>query len=114
MLRRMIAFAVGLPLGVVLVTLAVINRQSVTLILDPFHPEAPVLSVVLPLYAYLFGALLLGIMVGGGVVWVTQGAWRRAARRRAAEAQRWRAELQRLERERHDGPARRLMLASKP
>ena len=55
---------------------------------------------MLPFYAYLFGTLLVGIVIGGLATWMTQARWRRTARRRAAEAQRWQAEADRLSRER--------------
>ena len=48
----------------------------------------------------MFGTLLAGILIGGGATWMTQARWRRTARRRAAEAQRWQAEADRLSRER--------------
>jgi len=86
--------------AVILLTLAVINRHAVRLVLDPFRPDAPVLFVELPFYAYLIGALLIGIVVGGLGVWLGQARWRRSARRQGAEVQRWRAEANRLERER--------------
>ena len=52
-------------MAIVLLTLAVANRHGVRLVLDPFRPDEPVLSLVLPFYAYLFGALLIGIVIGG-------------------------------------------------
>jgi uncharacterized integral membrane protein len=100
MLRRILWWAGALPAALALLTLAVINRQSVTLVLDPFRPEAPLLSLVLPFYAFLFSSLLIGILIGGTAVWLAQAGWRRSARRRAREAQRWRAEADRLARER--------------
>jgi hypothetical protein len=100
MLRRMVWFAVALPAALLLVTLAVINRHAVRLVLDPFRPDQPVLSLVLPFYVYLFVVLLVGILIGGAAVWRTQAEWRRAARRSAGEMQRWRAEAERLRRER--------------
>jgi len=103
MLRRVLWFSVALPTGLILVTLAVINRHGVRLVLDPFRPAEPVLSLVLPFYVYLFGALLIGVMIGGAAVWRAQAQWRRAARRREGEAQRWRAEADRLARERDSG-----------
>jgi uncharacterized integral membrane protein len=99
-LRRALKYLLAVPAAIILITLAVINRHGVTLVLDPFRPEEPVLSLVLPFYVYLFGMLLVGIVVGGMAVWLTQAHWRRAARRRSAEAQRWRAEADRLTRER--------------
>jgi hypothetical protein len=100
MLRRFVLVLVALPVAVLLVTLAVANRHGVRLVLDPFRPDEPVLSLLLPFYAYLFGTLLIGILVGGLAMWLTQARWRRTARRRAAEAQRWHAEADRLSRER--------------
>jgi uncharacterized integral membrane protein len=100
MLRRFVWLLVAFPVAVVLLTLAVANRHGVRLVLDPFRSDEPVLFLVLPFYAYLFGVLLIGIVIGGLTVWVTQARWRRTARRRAAEAQRWQAEADRLGRER--------------
>jgi hypothetical protein len=88
------------PAAIVLLTLAVANRHGVRLVLDPFRPDEPVLFVMLPFYAYLIGSLLIGIVIGGFAVWVNQAGWRHAARRRGAEAERWRTEVDRLARER--------------
>jgi hypothetical protein len=115
MLRRFVWILVSFPVAVLLVTLAVANRHGVRLVLDPFRSDEPVLFLVLPFYAYLFGVLLLGIVIGGLSVWLTQARWRRTARRRTAEAQRWRAEADRLTRERQAQAAtsRQLELASR-
>jgi uncharacterized integral membrane protein len=99
-LRRVIWLLVAFPAAIVLTTLAVINRQPVRLILDPFRPDDPVISLVLPLYAYVLAALIVGVLLGGTAAWTAQGRWRRVARRRAAEAVRWQAEADRLVRER--------------
>src|SRR6476660_4464377 len=100
MLRRFVLFLVAIPAAIVLITLAVINRHGVRLVLDPFRPDEPVVSLVLPFYVYLIGMLLIGIVIGGLATWVTQARWRRTARRRTAEAQRWQSEADRLARER--------------
>ena len=100
MLRRAWKYVLGLPAAIILLTLAVINRHGVRLVLDPFRPDEPVLSLVLPFYAYLIGMLVIGIVIGGLATWLTQARWRRTARRRAAEAQRWQSEADRLARER--------------
>jgi uncharacterized integral membrane protein len=109
-LRRIVAFTIAFPAAVVLITLAVINRHGVQLVLDPFRPDEPAISLVLPFYAYLFGALLLGVVLGGLATWLTQSRWRRAARARSVQAQRWQAEASRLTRERDTqvGAARQL------
>lgn len=100
MLRRALWFLFAVPAAIVLVTIAVANREPVRLVLDPFRPEAPVLSLSLPFYAYLLGALTLGVLLGGVATWMTQGRWRRTARSRSHEAMRWQAEADRLARER--------------
>ncbi len=105
MLRRVVFFVVAVPVAILLVTLAVANRHGVRLVLDPFRPDQPVLSLVLPFYVYLLGVLLIGIVIGGVATWVTQARWRRTARRRTAESLRWRAEADRLARERQAGTA---------
>ena len=100
MLWRASRYLLAVPAAAILLTLAVANRHAVRLVLDPFRPDEPVLFVMLPLYAYLIGAMLLGVLVGGLGVWLGQARWRRSARRQGAEVQRWRAEADRLERER--------------
>lgn len=100
MLRRILWLLTAFPAAALLVTLAVSNRHSVRLVLDPFRPEAPVLSIVLPFYGFLFGALLVGVLLGGAATWLSQGRWRRTARARSSDAKRWQAEADRLMRER--------------
>ncbi|MDO9381358.1 MAG: LapA family protein [Hyphomicrobiaceae bacterium] len=100
MLRRIAWILIAFPAAIVLVTLAIANRHTVQLVLDPFRPDAPALSLVLPLYAYLFAALVAGVVLGGVATWVTQRHWRRDARVKTHEARRWHAEADRLTRER--------------
>lgn len=100
MLKRILWLLIAFPAAALLITLAVANRHSVRLVLDPFRPETPVLSVVMPFYGYLFGALLIGVLLGGTATWLSQGRWRRVARVRSGEAKRWQAEADRLMRER--------------
>ncbi len=100
MLRRLVWFPIALVAAVLLVTLSVANRDPVRLVLDPFRPEAPVISLTLPLYAYLLGALTIGVVLGGLSTWMTQGRWRKTARVKAQDAMRWQAEADRLARER--------------
>lgn len=100
MLKRIVWLLIGFPVGVVLIALAIANRHETKLVLDPFRPEAPAISIVLPFYAYLFGALLIGVLVGGTAAWLGQSRWRRTARSRTQDAMRWQAEADRLARER--------------
>jgi uncharacterized integral membrane protein len=110
-LKRFLWMVVALPVAVVLVALAVANRQATRLVLDPFRPDAPVLSLVMPLYAYLLGALLVGVVLGGLATWTTQGRWRRTARTKSQDAMRWQAEADRLARERDRDVESRKQLA---
>ena len=90
----MIRFLKGLvllPVAVIIVLLAVANHQPVVLSFDPISPQ-PIFSLALPLYALVFGAVALGIVVGGVGAWLGQGKSRRSARHH-------RIERERLERE---------------
>jgi uncharacterized integral membrane protein len=109
-LRRLVWFPIALLAAILLVTLSVANRGPVRLVLDPFRPEAPVISIELPFYVYLLGALTLGVILGGVATWMTQGRWRKTARVRTQDAMRWQAEADRLARERdsHVTAARQL------
>ncbi len=100
MLKRIVSLLIAFPLGAVLVAIAVSNRQPVSLILDPFRPENPALSIELPFYAYLLGALLVGVIIGGLATWMGQRRWRQTARAQRQRAARWQAEADRLARER--------------
>jgi uncharacterized integral membrane protein len=112
-LRRLVWFPVALVCAVLLVALSVANREEVRMVLDPFRPEAPVIWVKLPFYAYLLGALTLGVILGGLATWLTQGRHRKTARVKSQDAMRWQAEADRLARER-DGQVSAQMSALKP
>ncbi|MCJ2030752.1 LapA family protein [Methylobacterium sp. J-043] len=84
---RFLKALVLLPIAVVVVLLAVANRDAVTLSFDPFSPE-PVFSLVLPLYAVVFGSVALGILVGGIGSWLGQSRTRQRARYHRREADR--------------------------
>lgn len=87
MLNRIILVVILVPLAVVLITLSIANRGMTALTLDPFNPGNPALTLSLPLFVWLFGALGLGILVGGLGAWLRQGFYRRLARRRGREAE---------------------------
>ena len=86
MLNRFMLIAVFVPLAIILVALAVANREAVTFTMDPFNPGNPALSVQTPLFVLLFAALAIGLIVGGLATWFRQGHYRRLARQRAQEA----------------------------
>ena len=113
MLKRMFGLIVSFLAAIVLVSIAVANRHSVALVLDPFRPEAPALQIVLPFYAHFIGALITGVLLGGVATWVTQGRWRRSSRKGVEDAKRWRTEADRLMRERDASVASGNMSGSK-
>jgi hypothetical protein len=110
-LRRLISLLIAFPLGIALVAIAISNRHPVSLVLDPFNPEAPALSLTLPFYAYLLGALVVGVILGGAATWLGQSRWRRTARVQGQRAQRYEAEAERLTREREVDVVRSKQLA---
>lgn len=114
MLRRIVSLLIAFPLGAALVAIAVSNRHPVQLILDPFRPETPALSVQLPFYAYLLGALVAGVILGGMATWMGQSRWRRTARTQGQRAARYQAEADRLARERDAGMTTAKPAISKP
>jgi uncharacterized integral membrane protein len=90
MIRKMIRkLASALLLGtvaVLLISLAVANRRTVTVALDPFDEADPALAFSLPLYQLMFLLLIGGAVIGGCAAWLRQSKWRQRARRAEAEA----------------------------
>jgi uncharacterized integral membrane protein len=91
---------VVVPLGLLLVALAVANREPVSLLLDPFGGGSKSLVIEAPLFLFLLGAFALGLLLGGFATWLGQAKWRRSARAGAREASDWRRRAGQLERER--------------
>jgi uncharacterized integral membrane protein len=87
MYNRFVLIVVFVPLAVILVTLAVANRELVDFTLDPFNPGNPALTLKLPLFVFLFIAIMVGLVVGSAATWIKQGRYRRLARQRAQEVQ---------------------------
>lgn len=98
-IRKILWALLAAPGAAILVALAVANRHNVTMKLDPIRPDNPVIKVDLPFYAYIFAALVAGMLIGGALVWLGQGKFRRRLRERTHEAYRWHSEATRLDRE---------------
>ena len=91
-MARFFKILIALPVAVVLVALAIANRQVVTVSFDPFvDPAASAAVVTAPLFVLLFLALIVGTFLGGVASWLRQGVNRRRARHARDEAQRLRA-----------------------
>ncbi|AKI02469.1 hypothetical protein IMCC20628_03787 [Hoeflea sp. IMCC20628] len=92
MIKRIIALAILVPLGIILIMLSVANRTAVTLALNPFDPADTVLSLTLPFFVFLFAALIIGMIIGSLATWFKQGKYRQTARINANEAVKWHSE----------------------
>jgi uncharacterized integral membrane protein len=99
MWRKLVLALILVPLAIVLITLAVVNRTETTLILDPFGRSEGGYALQAPLFLFLLGAFTLGLIVGGIATWFRQGKWRRTAREGARETRELRQQTDRLERE---------------
>ncbi len=95
MVRKVVSLVVFVPLGVVLVVLAVANRAPVSLALNPFDPADQALSISAPFFVFLILAVMLGVLLGSVVTWFTQGKHRKKARNQSLAAQQWQAEADR-------------------
>ena len=93
--RRLASMLVFLPVAVLVLVFAVANRRPVTLSLDPFNPDAPVIGFEAPLFLVLFAVLTLGVLIGGVSSWLRQGRHRKAAREARDQLSRAETELAR-------------------
>lgn len=96
LLRKFVAALILVPFAIVIIALAVANRQTVTLSFDPFNASAPAAALALPLFVIVFAALITGVIIGGLAVRLGHGRWRRMARRFEREAGQLRARLDAL------------------
>lgn len=79
------------PLAVVIIVLAVSNRGPVHIDLWP----VPV-TMGIPLYWLLFGALVMGIIWGSAATWISGGQTRKATRDRVREVRSAETEIRHL------------------
>jgi hypothetical protein len=87
MVNRVVLIVILVPLAVILIALAVANRELVAFTVDPFNPGNPALTLTLPLFIFLFLALGLGMVIGSTATWFRQGRYRKLARQRGVEAE---------------------------
>lgn len=95
MLKKLVALFILLPAAIIVIALCLANRAPVTLALNPFVPEDPVLSVSAPFFVYLLVAVMVGVVLGGCATWFGQGRYRRRARKERYAAAKWQIEADR-------------------
>jgi uncharacterized integral membrane protein len=98
MIRKIVTALILVPIAIVLVTLAVANRGTVIVSLDPFDQAHPAFALALPLFELLLAGVIGGVLIGGTAAWIRQSKWRRAARLAQARARELHAELDQLKR----------------
>lgn len=86
MMSRLTTIFILVPIGIIVLALAVANRQPVTLAVPPDVNGEPLLSATIPLFAVIFVALLIGMIIGSCATWVKQGRHRKKAQERKVEA----------------------------
>lgn len=79
----------GFVIVIVVAVFAVMNRHSVSFVWSPVHA-----SLELPLYVIALGALVLGFVLGGMVVWFNGGKVRREKHRQKRQIQALEKELE--------------------
>lgn len=94
MMKRLVGWLVLVPLSAVLAAFALANRHWIVVYFDPFTQDNPLVpSLSTPLFGVVYGALLIGIVLGGVATWITQGRNRREKRQLKRENIRLQEEL---------------------
>ena len=99
MIRKIVSAVILVPLGLLIVALAVANRDVVTVSFDPFNTIDPAMVVRAPLFVLVFVLVIAGVIIGGVAAWLRQTKWRRAARRLEADLRAARQDADRLRRQ---------------
>ncbi len=86
-----IRFIIGLIFTIFVAAFAVMNRFFVDIVWSPVHD-----SYSLPFYAVLLGALLVGALFGGSLVWINGGRARSEKRKQKREIKLLEKEVERL------------------
>ena len=85
MIKRLTALFIIIPIGIIILTLAVANRQMVELAVPQFG-DKPLFLFNLPLFAVIFASVFMGMIVGSFSTWLKQGKHRKEARTQKVEA----------------------------
>lgn len=85
--------------SVAMLTLAVTNRQQVTLYIDPLTNKDVAAAIQAPFFVIIFACLIAGVILGAIVMWLGQSRWRRQAKIRAGEVMKLKRDMALLETE---------------
>lgn len=92
-----------IPAIVLAVGWALSNRQPVEISTDLFQlGVTPYILGPIPLYALVFAAMAIGVILGGAMTWLSQGRYRRQASIQRYEAHKLRNEVERLSESRNE------------
>ncbi len=79
-INRFFGAIVFWPLAIIMAAIAIANRKPVLLSFDPFNAAQPAIAFNVPLFVIVLGAVLVGLILGGGSSYLAQSPSRRAAR----------------------------------
>jgi len=97
MTGRIVGWLVLVPLSAVLIVFALANRQTITVNFDPLGTRTPLVPPLdLPLFVVIYVMLIVGVLLGGTAVWLTQGRNRREKRRLKRQGDSLRREIETL------------------
>ncbi len=103
-MRKVFAWIVLAPLAGIVLLFAVANRRWIAVSFDPFSADAPAYSIELPIFLFVFVALIMGVIIGGVAVWFGKMHWRMAAHRAEREVARLKAEKAGADRRTQEAP----------
>lgn len=89
-------FIIGFTFTILIAGFAVMNRFDVNLMWSPLHD-----SVMVPFYFVLLGALIVGFVFGGCLVWMNGGHVRRIKRQQARDIKILEKEIERLKQDKY-------------
>ena len=108
-MKKILSWLIWLPLAIILIALALANKQTVTFSLDPTSRADPLFAIDTPVFLLLFAAVGGGSVLGGIGAWLNQSKWRRAARDARYEMNEIRSEVSQLRRENANAAGRDLV-----
>ena len=97
--KRILNWAIGLPIAAVTIAFAVANRQWIVVSFDPFSRDQPWVAINMPLWVLFFCGIFAGLFAGWIAAWFAQGKWRKATKEARIELLRAQNEHERLKRD---------------